>query len=285
MDRAARRLRTGQTQVIAFLMHREDPSDKFLRQLLLGLTDRLLFDGYHLIIIPEQEISELGSIEYLNRSRTCDGVILTHTKQFDVRVQWLTAQQVPFITHGQTAHSISHAFVDYDHQDFLTGACKVLSDDGASRIAVLLPPSDRFDTQLMTKKIKLIDEITTDASVTAVDNFPPDMKALDLAAWAIGTGKDFDGFVCYTDNFVNGLMMGFSESHRRIGEDIHIATRVHGLNSSHLSENVRSFHQDLYEDGRLLAEGIVSQLKSPSNETIKVLSKPKTYFHEEKISI
>ena len=285
MDRAARRLRTGQTQVIAFLMHREDPSDKFLRQLLLGITDRLLLDDYHLIIIPEQEISELGSIEYLKKSRTCDGVILTHTKQFDVRVQWLAAQRVPFITHGQTAHAINHAFVDYDHQDFLTGACKVLSNDGASRIAVLLPPIDRFDTQLMAKQIKLIDEVVTESSITAVNNFPPDMKALDLIAWAITAGKDFDGVVCYTDTFVNGLITGFRESHRRIGDDIHIATRVHGLGSSHLSDDVRSFHQDLYEDGRLLAEGIVTQLKSPSIETTKVLSKPKIYFECEKLLV
>lgn len=274
-DRAARRLRTGQTRVIAFLMHREDPSDKFLRQLLLGLTDRLILDDYHLIIIPEQEISELGSIEYLSKSRTCDGVILTHTKRSDMRVQWLSNQQFPFITHGQTALMNPHAYVDYDHETFLDESIALLHYEGATKIAILLPPTDRFDSQVMMKKVRSMRESNITAEITAIDNFPPDMTSTDLMAWAMRTGKQFDGIVCYTDNFVNGLTNGFHEINREVGVTVHIATRVHGMTCSHLTTEVHTFHQDLYEDGKLLAEGIIAQLTDSSQQPLQRLSKAK----------
>lgn len=274
-DRAARRLRTGETRVIAFLMHREDPSDKFLRQLLLGLTDRLILDDYHLIIIPEQEISELGSIEYLSKSRTCDGVILTHTRQSDMRVQWLINQQFPFITHGQTALMNPHAYVDYDHETFLDESVALLRDEGATKIAILLPPNDRFDSQVMMTKVRSMAESIFASEITAIDNFPPDMTSADLTAWAIQTGKKFDGIVCYTDNFVNGLTNGFHEINREVGYTVHIATRVHGMTRSHLTTDVHTFHQDLYEDGKLLAEGIIAQLRDSSQQPMQILSKAK----------
>lgn len=52
-NRAAVRLKTGKTRVIGFILNRGEPSDTFARQLLLGLTDRLLQDDYHLIVLPE----------------------------------------------------------------------------------------------------------------------------------------------------------------------------------------------------------------------------------------
>jgi len=274
-DRAARRLRTGQTRVIAFLMHREDPSDKFLRQLLLGLTDRLILDDYHLIIIPEQEISELGSIEYLSNSRTCDGVILTHTKQFDMRVQWLSNQQFPFITHGQTATINPHAYVDYDHEAFLEESVALLQNEGATKIAILLPPADRFDSQVMMRKVRSMGESGILSKISAIDDFPPDMTSENLAKWAMRTGKLFDGIVCYTDNFVNGLINGFHEINRQVGSTVQIATRVHGMSRSHLTTDVYTFHQDLYEDGKLLAEGIIAELRDSSEQPMQILSKAK----------
>lgn len=113
------------------------------------------------------------------------------------------------------------------------------------------------------------------AEITAIDNFPPDMTSTDLMAWAMRTGKQFDGIVCYTDNFVNGLTNGFHEINREVGVTVHIATRVHGMTCSHLTTEVHTFHQDLYEDGKLLAEGIIAQLTDSSQQPLQRLSKAK----------
>lgn len=58
---------TRVSHVITYIFNRRDPYVQFVSELLLGLTDRALFDEYHVVILPEAEISPLGCVEYLSK--------------------------------------------------------------------------------------------------------------------------------------------------------------------------------------------------------------------------
>ena len=52
-DRAAVRLKTGKTQVLAFLVNRSDANQPAFKDLMLGISDALQDTDYHLIVMPD----------------------------------------------------------------------------------------------------------------------------------------------------------------------------------------------------------------------------------------
>jgi LacI family transcriptional regulator len=255
LDRAARRLRTGETRVIAYILNRRDPAVQFFSELLLGLTDRALVDDYHVVIIPEAEISPIGSVEYLSENNDCDGVVLTHTRLDDARVRWLQEQNLPFITHGQTRCTIDHFFVDYDHLQFLT-LCFAQLNSNSKRIALISPPTGLTFSTLTYEAFKslllqhpeiegdVITEINAESTVEKVND------------WARRESGKYDAIISYTDSIINALIAGTAQN-----VSIQYMTRVFGRNRSHLPETVFLLHQDLYQDGWALADALINQLK------------------------
>jgi len=274
LDRAARRLKTGETRVIGLILNRTDPSDSFARQLLLGLTDRLSKDDYHLVVIPEHEISPLGSIEYLQRYNACDGVVLTHTATQDVRVSWLKEQGLPFVTHGRTLLGFEHDYVDFDNESFVQQAVTDLVKRGARKLGIILPDATTtyefiarraFNTACISLGIEgeAISAITAQSSVDR------------LASWAKEHQSNYDGLILLTD----AILPALSEARHSTPDSTAPMYVVKALSQPlgyQLNDGIRRVAEDLYTAGDHLATTLLHRLRQPEAEAIQTLI-PVTY--------
>lgn len=277
-NRAARRLRTGQTYVIAFVLNRSDPSDRFARQLMLGITDRLSKSDFHLVVIPEHEISPLGSIQYLAERKVCDGAILTHTLTEDARVAWLADQNLPFVTHGQTDSPQAHDFVDFDTEAFMQLAFQQFDPQVSERVGILLPPryitfAKRLETAFLACleqkngagfrwKGEIISGVTTESD--------PD----ELKEWAKQAIGRFDGLIVPNDAVLAAIVTGMEETKRAVDTDCRIICKTLGMNSLHLPKGVISLHEDLYQSGYELGNVIIDRIEEPRAPARQVLIPP-----------
>ncbi|ETX10123.1 hypothetical protein MUS1_04350 [Marinomonas ushuaiensis DSM 15871] len=255
LDRAARRLRTGETFVIAYILNRRDPAFQFVSELLLGITDRALLDDYHVVIVPEAEISPIGSVEYLSKSNDCDGVILTHTKLDDPRVRWLQEQNLPFITHGHTRCNIEHDAVDYDHLHFLQ-LCFAELNANCENVALICPPTELTFSTLMNEAFHTVLSEFPNINGSIITGINAESKVEEIGVWAKREAHKYDAVISYTDAIVNALVAAILPD-----TSTQIMTRVFGRSRSHIPESVFLLHQDLYQDGWALADTLICQFK------------------------
>lgn len=269
LDRAARRLKTGETRVIGLILNRTDPSDSFARQLLLGLTDRMSQDDYHLVVIPEHEISPLGSIEYLKRYNACDGVVLTHTAPKDARVNWLHAEGFPFVTHGRTLLEFEHDYVDFDNDAFVQRAVADLAQRGASKLGIILPSANTtyefiarraFNNACSAFGIQgeVISEITNESPAEALVN------------WAKERQQEYDGLVLLSDAILPALFEGrhLSLANRRPEYVVKALSQPLGYQ---INDGIRLVAEDLYTAGEQLAATLIKRLHAPTSDPIQTL--------------
>lgn len=269
LDRAARRLKTGETLVIGLILNRSDPSDSFARQLLLGLTDRLSADDYHLVVIPEHEISPLGSIEYLQRYNACDGVILTHTAPKDARVSWLLQQGFPFVTHGRTLLDREHDYVDFDNDAFVQRAVADLAQRGARKLGIILPNANTT-YEFITRRAfnnacaafgidgQAVSEINHESSVAA------------LIEWASAKQQRYDGLVLLSDAILPALFEG-----RRLNPNgkapQYVVKALSQPLGYQLMDGIRLIAEDLYTAGEALADTLIKRLRQPDAAPLQTL--------------
>ena len=143
-DRAAQRLRTGRTQVIAVVL---DPHSEILGYsgtLISGVANALRGTRYH-ISITQYSLDDdpLEPIRHIVRNRLADGVMMARTRPFDARVSLLMEADFPFVTHGRTEWPAPHPWVDYDNDRFAWQAVHMLAARGCRRISII-PPSPEF---------------------------------------------------------------------------------------------------------------------------------------------
>jgi DNA-binding LacI/PurR family transcriptional regulator len=138
---AARALRTGRTQVVAFLLHLGSPRlqtdfDGSAEILARHLGER----GYalHLHVYPGQT-QVMEGLEELMRRQSCDAVVL-FGRESDVAEQGLFLERhgIPFVVKGRHERAFPHwPQADYDHEGMMRRAVEHLAQGGRRRIAFL----------------------------------------------------------------------------------------------------------------------------------------------------
>ena len=80
-DRAARRLRTGRTQVVTLLLNTEHEFLGFTHEFLSGITDGLRGTGYSVTVVPDSlGADRLEPVRNILRNNLADGVLFTRTE-------------------------------------------------------------------------------------------------------------------------------------------------------------------------------------------------------------
>jgi len=139
-DRAAVRLKTGKTQVIAFLMDPFDATQPGFMNLLLGLSESVRNTDYHVITLPSTgDVDRLTAVRYVVERGMADGIVMSHTTPQDERVAYLQEKGFPFVTHGRTHIAEPHGYVDFSNEQFAAMGARALTLRGRKRLAILLP--------------------------------------------------------------------------------------------------------------------------------------------------
>ena len=138
---AARALVSGRSNFVGLVLPIRGPNlvDSFLGEFVTGLGEGLVSRGNDLIIAtaPTGQ-TELGVLKHLVESGRADGVIVTRIAETDERLDYLTAQQVPFVAHGRLLDNASpYHWLDTDGATAFGQAFELLYGLGHRRFGLL----------------------------------------------------------------------------------------------------------------------------------------------------
>lgn len=140
-NRAAVRLRTGKTNVIALVLSTETDVMNHTSKLIYSIAAALRGTAYHLVVMPYfPDQDPLDPVRYIVETESADGLILNQTKPDDSRLRYLTEQGFPFATHGRSDMGLDHPYFDFDNEAFGTLAVRALAKKARKHLYMIAPP-------------------------------------------------------------------------------------------------------------------------------------------------
>ena len=140
-NRAGVRLRTGKTNVIALVLSAEADVMNHTARLIYSIANGLRGTAYHLVVMPYfPDQDPMEPIRYIVDTGSADGIILNQTIPDDPRIRFLLERQVPVAAHGRTDMAVTHAYFDFDNEEFSRLGVRALRQRGRRRLLLVAPP-------------------------------------------------------------------------------------------------------------------------------------------------
>lgn len=140
----ARRLATGKAECVGYVLPWQAGNtiaEPFLGELLSGISAAITDIHWDLnLAVARSAKDELAIITRLAQSGRVSGLMISRTLVHDPRVEHMQSLGIPFVTHGRTASSDSHAWFDIDNFGAFREAVGHLTQLGHSRIAHIRGP-------------------------------------------------------------------------------------------------------------------------------------------------
>lgn len=135
----ARRLAIGRADAIGIVypLDAHDLGDPQFLEVVAGMTESLDQIGMDLIIASSSPADELRSYQRMIRGRRVDGLVVARTRVHDPRLEFLQAENFPFVAYGRSALAQPYAWFDFDNAAGLEMAVNRLVGLGHRRIALL----------------------------------------------------------------------------------------------------------------------------------------------------
>lgn len=281
-DRAAVRLKTGKTYVVAFLMNRLDANQPAFKDLLLGVSDALSDTDYHMIVLPESIDGDgLETLRYVVDRGLADAMVITHTKPKDPRVQYLLDKNFAFATHGRTrmghnkaicdGFGHAHPFVDFANEQYAQLAVDALVARGRKKLAILLPrEGGTFRLHLVEGFMQACEHAKVHG--VTVPNLDMDGSAEHIYTWAAQQACEFDGLIVTRESPLVALLGGLSDAKLKLGHHLDLVTKYSTSWPVYLRQPLLGCFEDIELTGRTIAQRLLHQL-DPANHAL-----PATYL-------
>lgn len=275
-DRAAVRLKTGKTQVLAFIMDRRDVRHPGFVDLMVGVSDAVAGSDYHLIVLPDDARDPMASVRYVIERGLADALVLSHTLGDDPRVNDLLQAGVPFVTHGRTHRAREHGYVDFDNHAFSEMAVRALVARGRQRLGLLLPPAGGlFHQHLRTGFADTCAALGVQGeAINAVNLDGPPSGIYD---WALQHAARFDGLIVSREAPVIALLGAMSASQLRAGEDLDLAIKYSTDLPRLVHEPVLACFEDLHLAGATIGRGLLHHLGKGNAPLPQILFQPPAF--------
>ncbi|MBB4191382.1 LacI family transcriptional regulator [Rhizobium aethiopicum] len=280
-DRAAQRLKTGRTNVVAILLDPHEEVVGFTTSIMYGIAKALKETPYHLVVAPNfLSTTNAEAAEYIIRNHLADGLIFTRTEPLDARVRLLLEAGFPFICHGRTEFSTPHPYVDYDNFTFAYEATRRLIAKGRTKVAVILPP------KRLTFCQHILHGFMTAVREAGIAYEVPEKVDLDTPADVL---RDFvraraaapdapDGFVCPGEVSALAVIGGMSDAGRTLATDYDIVAKETSRLLTQLQPKVDTIHEDLTAAGEDLGRMLLQRINNPDAEDLHLLLPPQINF-------
>ncbi len=273
-DRAGVRLRTGKTNVISLILNTESNATGFTEHIVLGISEALADTGYHLVVTPYSLDDPMAPVRYVVENRLADGVIISRTQADDQRVRYLTANHLPFVTHGRTDCGIDHAYHDCDGEQFGRLAVDILAGRGRKRIAHLKPPPNLFYHNHTVKGFT--------AGLHAhgltefpLQNFNIDSNIDDVRNHAKSFTKGVpapDGYVSSSELMTMALISGLEEAGQTIGKDFDFVTKQSSPFIGWFRPELILVNEDHRIAGQQLARAVLGAIEGKDVKSLQSLA-------------
>lgn len=248
--------------------------------LISGLTAGLEGTLFHLTVLPlEPGQDPLEPVKYAVENSLAGGIIFNLTETKDERVTYLTEQNIPFVTFGQTEMSVDHAFVDIDNYDIGYRAASYLYEKGCQNIKVV--SSSQVYTYAWHKYYGV-----KRASMEFGIDFDKDRDIIydtdvinyrEYAKQLMESENAPDGIVCGSEISACGMIAGVQDAGKQIGKDVDIiAVETCDLPSFFLPP-IAGLRQDMHSVGTKLSEFIVKSVEGADASKLQHVEKTTLY--------
>jgi LacI family transcriptional regulator len=280
-DRAARRLRTGRTQVITLLLNTDHEFLGFTHEFLTGITEVLAGTGYSVTVVPDKLGEDrLSPVRTILRNNLADGLLFTRTETFDPRVRLLMEADFPFVSHGRTEFAAPHPWVDFDNDAFARAAVARLVARGRRRLSLVLP-GERFTfTQHLrygflsaVRAAGIEHEIVAGVTLDS----PTNEIAAALAAARRGPAPP-DGYVCVGEMTAMVALAVLADTGAVHGVDADIVAKRASPIFDKIRPRIDTVHEDLRATGRAMAEMLLRRMHGEPPGQLNRLFRPDPSF-------
>jgi LacI family transcriptional regulator len=275
-DRAAQRLRTGRTHVIALVLSPHEEIIGFRGSMIAGLQDALAGTPFHIMMAPyDGNADPLVPIRHIVRNGLADGLVFSGTQPQDPRVEFLCNAGFPFASHGRTDSPIDHPWCDYDNHAFARLAVGRLARRGRRKLLLIPPQHDRtysrhmregFDTAARDLGCEgLVREDLTLAARPAV---------LQQAASHLVREDGIDGFICPGEVSAMAVLAGLQDAGIEIGIEADVIAKQTSDTFGLYRPRVDTIYEDIRAAGEALGTLILGRLAGKSTDRLQVLLPP-----------
>lgn len=271
-NRAAQRLRTGRTNVIAFVLNPHEEILGYGSSMIRGLTKALRDTPYHLVVMPNYaDRPPIEPIENILRNHLADGIIISRTTPDDLRVRMLLEHRFPFISHGRTELATTHPFVDYDNAGFAHAAATRLIALGARRPCLIPAPDGMtFAQHLRVGFLRACADAGVRGQVLdAISLDDPPEVIQDHIGALIATGSAPDGFVCPGEVSAMAVHAAYSDCGR--AKDCRLVMKHTSGVASLIRPRFDSIFEDLAEAGELMGQRLLRAIAGARPEDLTFL--------------
>jgi len=275
-DRAAQRLRTGRTNVIALVLDPHGEILDFAGSMISGFAETVRGTAYHLNLTQYQLGEDpLTPIHHIVRNRLADGIVFARTEANDARVRYLLEAGFPFVTHGRTALG-NHAWYDYDNAAFAARAVERLAAKGRKRV-LLIPPAARY-----MFSDHMLSGFHAAVARAAVQGLLPEGVDLNTSAQALHRrllshlteDQRPDAVIAPGEIAAMAALAAVEDAGLRMGEDVDIlakqTSRVFDLHRP----RIETIHEDIEEAGRMMARVLLDEINGKVSTMRQTLQAP-----------
>jgi LacI family transcriptional regulator len=251
-DRAAQRLKTGRTNVIAILLEPHEEILGYGTSIMAGLARSLLGTAYHLIVMPNlPHTANIDAVHYILRNNMADGLIMSRTEPLDGRVKLLIEHDFPFVTHGRTELSTAHPYVDYDNFTFTYEATKRLVAKGRKKPALISGPMQfTFSSFILHGFMTAVREAGCPYEIiSGIDLDRPAGAIRDRIARRNREPDPPDAYMCGGEVCALATITGMSDCGLTLGVEYDIIAKQTSQLLSAIQPKVESIYEDLTATG------------------------------------
>lgn len=281
-DRAAQRLRTGRTNVIALVLSPHEEIIGFRGSMIAGLQSAIAGTAFHITMAPyDGDADPMVPIRHIVRHGLADGIVFSGTRPNDARVDFLTEAGLPFVSHGRTDSPRAHAWCDYDNASFARIAVERLAELGRRRILLVPPQPDRTYARHMRDGFQnactalgctgMIEESLTLAARPVI---------LQAGAARLAMDHGIDGFICPGEVSAMAVLAGLQDVGLRIGGDVDVIAKQTSGTFDLYRPRIDTVYEDIRAAGEAMGHLLLRRIAGDTAETLNTLLTPSINFRD-----
>lgn len=275
-DRAAQRLRTGRTNVIALVLDPHGEILDFSSSMISGFAEVVRGTRYHLNL-TQYQIGEdpMAPIQNIVRNRLADGVVFARTEPQDQRVQYLLEAGFPFVTHGRTGIS-GHAWYDYDNAAFARLAVERLVAKGRRRILIIPPAKQYMFMRHMTEGFTTaIDRLGVHGIMPSdFDLDTPTTETHQRLCKLLSTKDRPDGFIMAGEIAAMAGLAAIEDTGLQLGRDIDLVAKQTSNVFDLYRPRIETIFENIEDAGRTMAQALLDEIQGAGSSMRQTLQTP-----------
>lgn len=280
-NRAARQLRRKKADAIGYVLPANTPrfADPFFTEFVAGLGDESARHPFDLIIsiAPPGEDGERRLYQNWVQGHKVDGFILTHLRQRDWRIEYLSERKVPFTVLESLPDDRPFPRVDVDRQSGIAALVAHLRERGFRRIAYIGGPADlQIETSQMegyrqglnAKGMTFDPGLLATGDLTSTGGYQATKHLCSLATPP-------DAILCINDETAFGVLHALRELGKKAGKEVAVAGFDGVAISAHSEPALTTLDIPVYEIALKLVELLAAELENHPVREPKLVYMPR----------